>query len=215
MFLPRPMFMKTVLTLCLLLGFATMAMAIEGNAPMQVDSADSAMAAQSVAARKAAEIGAQAQQALEEARMARENNDSAKADAFEAVAASLSKARQGYEQAAMLYGKAAGAYASGNADAAGLDALLAQSFEECAGKVYALANAGHEKCRMGDSTSAMRMAQQADQQATQYAAIGTAGGQGHDGGSAMAGVSTITTPVMNASPSAFSGSGGRPTASGF
>jgi len=42
-----------------------------------------------------------------------------------------------------------------------------------------------------------------------------AGLEEQEGSSVMAGGSTITSPVMQASPSAFSGSGGRTTASGF
>jgi len=239
MYLPKSLFMKTVLTIFLLLSFTTLAMATQGtlaittqgtsamatqgNLPTQIESSDSALAAQAVAEKKAADIGKQALQASEEAQKAKENNDSERAAAYEAIAAAFSKAQQGYEHAAMLYGKAALAYASGNADAAGLDVLLAQSAESGSAKIFGQAYSSLILCQSGFYTKAIAAAKEADSMPSPVQANIIEGGEGEvgagigdqEGSSVMAGGSTITSPVMSASPSAFSGSGGRSTASGF
>lgn len=235
MYLPSSLFVKAVLTIFLLLGFTTLAMATQGTLAIttqgtsdmttqdNLSPSESALAAQAAAEKKATEIGKQALQAAEEAKKAKENNDSERAAAYEAIAAAFSKAQQGYEHAAMLYGKAANAYASGNADAAGLDVLLAQSAEGGASKILVLANKGVTHCQAGNYTLAIQTAKEADKLPSLVQTNVSEGGEGEagagvgeqEGSSVMAGGSTITSPVMHASPSAFSGSGGRTTASGF
>jgi len=235
MYLPSSLFVKTALTIFLLLGFTTLAMATQGTLAITTQGtsemttqgnlppSESALAAKAAAEKKAAEIGKQALQAAEEAKKAQENNDTERAEAFEAVAAALSKARQSYEHAAMLYGKAALAYASGNADAAGLDVLLAQSAESGSAKIFDQAYSSLILCQSGFYSKAIAAAKEADSMPSPVQVNVVEGGEGEagagigeqEGSSIMAGVSTITSPVMSASPSAFSGSGGRSTASGF
>jgi hypothetical protein len=235
MYLPSSLFVKAVLTIFLLLGFTTLAMATQGTLAIttqgtsdmttqgNLSPSDSALAAQAAAQKKAADIGKQALQAAVEAQTAKENNDAEEAAAYEAVAAAFSKAQQGYEQAAMLYGKAADAYASGNADAAGLHVLLAQSAAGGAIKIFGQAHYSLRLCQLGYYSQALETAQKTEKLPSLVQADVSEGGEGEagagigeqEGSSIMAGVSTITSPVMSASPSAFSGSGGRSTASGF
>ncbi|SFJ86329.1 hypothetical protein SAMN04488082_108120 [Desulfomicrobium apsheronum] len=235
MYLPSSLFVKAVLTIFLLLGFTTLAMATQGTLAIttqgtsdmttqgNLSPSESALAAQAAAEKKATEIGKQALQAAEEAKKAKENNAIEIVAAYEAIAAAFSKAQQGYEQAAMLYGKAALAYASGNADAAGLDVLLAQSAESGSAKIFGQAYSSLILCQSGYYTKAIAAAKEADSMPSPVQANVVEGGEGEvgagleeqEGSSVMAGGSTITSPVMQASPSAFSGSGGRTTASGF
>lgn len=227
----RSLFMKTVLVLCLLAGFATVSMADEAFVPTHIQSAEDALAAQAAAAKKAADIEKQALNAMEEARIAKEHNDSEKAAAYEAIAIALSKAQQAYKNVAELYGKAAAEFDPSKVEEFTLKILLAESAELNANDIIGQAEEGLKHCRNGEYTLAMSAAAKVDQFASKMLSAVVEGGEGEagagvteqegeqetaqDGTPAAAGVSTITSPVMHSSPSAFSGSGGRPTASGF
>lgn len=228
---PRSLFTKTALILCLLLGFATVAMASENPVLTKIKTVEDAKAAQAEAIKKGNEIVQQARKAAEEARIAKENNDTEKAAAYEAIAAALLKAKQAYQNVISLYAQAISEFSSGNADQVMLKVLLAESADGRANDVLARAVQGLTQCQLGDYTGAILYAQQADQLASQMPTNISAGGEGEagagiteqegeqeaeqEGTTVTAGVSTITSPIMQSSPSAFSGSGGRPTASGF
>ena len=228
---PRSLFMKTALIFCLLLGFATVTMANEIPVLTKIKTKDDALAAQSEAIRKRDDLGVQAQKAAEEARIAKENNDTEKAAAYEDIALALIKAQQAYIIVVQRYALAISAFGTGDTDQIMLQVLLAESANGRANDILAQVEQGLAQCQRGDYTGAEAAAKQADQLASLMPTNVSEGGEGEagagiteqegeqkaqqEGSPVMAGVSTITTPVMQSSPSAFSGSGGRPTASGF
>lgn len=224
--------MKTTLIFCLLLGFATVTMADANPALTNIKTVEDAQAAQTEAIRRGNDLAQQAQSAAEEARIAKESNDTEKAVAYEAVASALLKAKQAYENVIKLYAQAIVEFSTGNSDQIMLKVLLAEAADGRANDILAQAVQGLTQCQRGDYTGAMVSAKQADQLASLMPTNVSEGGEGEtgagiteqegeqedaeqEGTTVTAGVSSITSPVMQSSPSAFSGSGGRPTASGF
>ena len=227
--------MKTALALCLLLGFATVTMADANPVLTKIQTKDDALTAQAEAIRKRDDLGVQAQKAAEEARIAKENNDPKKAAAYEAIASALIKAQQAYTFVVQRYALVISAFNTGNTDQVMLHALMAEVANGRANDILAQAVQGLTQCKLGDYAGAVAFAKQADQLASLMPTNVGEGGEGEagagiaaqegeqegeqeapqEGTTVTAGVSTITSPVMQSSPSAFSGSGGRPTSSGF
>ena len=227
--------MKTALTLCLLLGFATVTMANANPVLTNIRTVEDAQAAQAEAIRKGNDLGVQVQTAAEEARIAKESNDMDNDAAYEPVASALLKAKQAYVNVIELYAQAIVEFSTGNSDQIMLKVLLAEAADGRANDILAQAVQGLTQCKLGDYTGAVAFAKQADQLASLMPTNVGEGGEGEagagiaaqegeqegeqeapqEGTTVTAGVSTITSPVMQSSPSAFSGSGGRPTASGF
>ncbi len=197
----------------------------------QIATEDTAAAARDKAEQTSAQTVAHAQTALQAVEAAKAVGDTEAEGAHAAVAAALTKVAQIYTTIGTGYAQAVQAFQSGDAEAATLAFITAQAAESAAQTALDSALQALAAAQSGDWAQASALAATALAGATsaqtQLAAAGIedqtgAGltGEGEDGadqtGAGLTGGGpTTSSPLSTTTPSAFSGSGGRPTASTF